>query len=171
MKVPDNTTYFLNAIELSILFIAIFLLIATACSNRTKLDSDDFGKAEKRIEVLKKEIKFPSEVKDTEFELFNVNGFHDSWGSVLPGPSSLSYKFAVKVDTADISRWRQGLVKSDSLRYGDMWTREIVMNRKQNWLMNSQPKYYIAKGLPGGWSTTVVEYYPEGTIFKWVITN
>jgi hypothetical protein len=125
----------------------------------------------KRVEILKQEVRCFSGIKDAEFELFNVNGFKNSSGLSVPGSSSSDYKFVVKVDTADISKWREGMTKFDPDHYEDSWTKEIVKGNKEDWLMTSQPTYYVREGLADGWNTTLVEFYSEGIVFKRVITN
>jgi hypothetical protein len=151
--------------------IIILTLTISSCSETTRLDSDDFSAAEERVEILDPEIPDVSKIMDAEFELFNVNGFSTSSGFSVPGASSLDYMFVVKIDTADISKWKEGMTKFEPEHYDATWTKEIVKNRKENWLTSSQPTYYVRQGLPKGWSTTIVEFYSEGIVFKRVITN
>ncbi len=152
-------------------FLIILSLSISSCSETTRLDSDDFNTAEERIEILMEEIHSLSDIKDAEFELFNVNGFKNSRILSIPGASSYDYKFAMKIDTADISKWREGMTKFDPEHYDDTWIKEIVKDSKEDWLVTSQPTYYVRKGLPDGWNTTIVEFYSEGILFKRVITN
>jgi hypothetical protein len=45
-----------------------------ACDERTiRLDSDDLDTIQERIPVLKQEVHCFSDIRDAEFELFNVN--------------------------------------------------------------------------------------------------
>ena len=150
----------------------VILIITTcACTEITRLDSDEFSTAEERVQILKQEVRCFSDIKDAEFELFNVNGFKNSRGLSVPGASSADYKFVVKVDTGDISKWREGMIKFIPIQYDNTWTKEIVKDSKENWTTNSHPTYYVRQGLPEGSNTTLVEYYPEGIVFKRVITN
>ncbi len=127
----------------------------------TNLDSDDYeGKAD-RIEILRKEIKPFSDIHDAEFELFNVNGFHNQRTSV-PGASSWDYKFVVKIDTVNISKWTSGMQTVKITDYDDNWTKEITKHRKFNWETNSEPQYFIRNGE----NVMLLVYKNEGIIFK-----
>ena len=117
----------------------ILTLTISSCSETNRLDSDDFITAEERVEVLDSEIPDVSKIKDAEFELFNANGFSSSSGFAVPGASSLDYKFVVKIDTADVSKWKEGMTKFEPEHYDATWTMEIVKNRKGNWLTSTQP--------------------------------
>lgn len=80
---------------LSIFSLVILMLIGCSKASELKeLDSDDFKTKEKRVDVLKKEIKYPSDFEDAEFELFNVNGFSNT-RTGIPGASSWDYKFVL----------------------------------------------------------------------------
>ncbi|MCE2994790.1 MAG: hypothetical protein ACK5PC_14105 [Cyclobacteriaceae bacterium] len=146
----------------------ILVLTTSSCSETTRLDSDEFSTAEERVEILKQEVKCFSDIKDTEFELFNVNGFHNSSGPLVPGASSWDYKFAIRVDTVDITKWREGMIKFDPQDYDDTWTKEITKDRRENWLTSSPPTYYVRQGEK---YVTMVEFYLDGIIFKRVITR
>lgn len=140
-------------------FLIILALTIGSCSKTSRLDSNDFSTAEERIEILKQKVRCFSPVKDAEFELFNVDE---------PGWYSLDYKVAIKVDTADIAKWREGMTKFDREHYDDAWIKEIVKNRKENWKTNSQPLYYTRDEHFDGWYTILVEFYSEGMIFMQV---
>ena len=144
----------------------------SACSENTLLDSDTYDTPEERVEVLGKVIQTFSPIKDAEFELFNVNGFNDSDGLSIAGASYSNFKFAVKVDTADIHKWRDGMIKFDPPQhYNKTWIKDIVKNAGENWQTTTAPTYYHRTNLPEGWSTTVVEFYAEGIVFKQVVMN
>ena len=144
-----------------IITIGLFASCASSNSNSTKLDSDDYENTTERIEILKREIKAPSDFQDAEFKLFNVNGFHNQRTSV-PGASSLDYKFAVRIDTIDISKWTIGMQAVVLTNYDDNWTKEITKDRKQNWKTYSKPQYFIRNGE----DVTMLVYKNEGVIFK-----
>jgi hypothetical protein len=152
-------------------FLIILTLTISSCSETTKLDSDDISTAEERVQILNEQIPDVSKINDAEFELFNVNGFSTSSGFSVPGASSLDYKFVIKIDTADIGKWKDGMTKFTPEHYDATWTQEIVKERKENWLTSSLPTYYTRQGLPDGWSTTIIAFYSEGIVFKRVITN
>ena len=143
----------------------------TSCSRPTRLDSDEFSTTRERIEILKKEVVCVTAIHDAEFELFNVNGFGDSNGLSVPGASSSDYRFVVRVDTSDISKWREGFTHVDPSDANDNWTRDIIKNRKETWSTSSKPAYYVRQDLPDGWSTTMIVYSSEGILFKRVIMN
>jgi hypothetical protein len=106
-------------------FLIMLTLTNSSCSETTRLDSDDFSTAEERVEILDQQIPDVSKIKDAEFELFNVNGFSTSSGFSVPGASSLDYKFVIKIDTADISKWKEGMTKVEPEHYDATWTKEI----------------------------------------------
>lgn len=129
--------------------------------NSSKLNSKDYESKLERIEILKKEIKYFSDFLDAEFELFNVNGFHDHRIS-LPGASSWDYKFVIRVDSINISKWTTGMQVIEFTNYDDNWTKEIIKQRKQNWETTSEPQFFIRKGE----DVTMIIYKNEGVIFK-----
>ena len=96
------------------LYILLIFTLVASCLNKhldeTKLDSDDYEKREARLDILTREIKVFSKIVDTEFELFNVNGFHNSRTSV-PGASAWDYKIAIKEGS--------NLVRIGSLIFGE----------------------------------------------------
>jgi len=147
------------------LYIIITIGLFTSCtssnSNSTKLDSDDFDNIVDRIDKFEIEIKPPSDFQDAEFELFNVNGFHNqrTW---VPGSSSWDYKFVVRIDTIDISKWTIGMKEVEITHYDDSWTKEITKGRKQNWRTISKPQYFIRSGE----DVTMLVFKSEGIIYK-----
>lgn len=146
-----------------IIIIGLFGGCKSNDSNSTTLDSDDYTSKADRIKVIKKEIKFFSDFHDAEFELFNVNGFQNqTW---VPGASSWDYKFAIRIDTLNISKWTSGMQEIGLNEYDDHWTKEITKQRKQNWQTNSEPHYFIRNGE----NITMLVYKKEGIIFKRVI--
>jgi hypothetical protein len=100
-------------------------------------------------------------IKDAEFELFNVNGFHNQ-RILVPGSTSLDYKFAIKLDTSDIKKWTKDLTEVKLKDYDDEWTKQIIKNRKQNWRTKSKPQYFTRKGA----NVTVLVFKNEGILFK-----
>lgn len=147
-------------------YIIITIAFLTSCNhaNTSKLDSDDFKNKVERIEKLKLEIKPFSDFLDAEFELFNVNGFYNQRTSV-PGASSLDYKFVVKIDTVNISKWTTGMKEIELTSYDDGWTKEIIKSRKQNWRTISKPLYFKRNGE----NVTMLVFKNEGIIYKRVI--
>ncbi len=148
------------------IYIITTITFLTSCNhtNTSKLDSDDFNNKVERIEKLKLEIKPFSDFLDAEFELFNVNGFHNQRTSV-PGASSLDYKFVVKIDTVNISKWTTGMTEIELTSYDDSWTKEIIKGRKQNWSTLSKPLYFRRNGE----NVTMLVFKNEGIIYKRVI--
>lgn len=114
-----------------------------------------------RIEKLKMEINSLSDFQDAEFELFNVNGFYNHRTSV-PGASSWDYKFVIKIDTVNISKWTTGMIEVEPTEYDDSWTKEIVKGRKHNWQTFSKPQYFKRNGE----DVTVLVFKNEGIIYK-----
>jgi len=53
-------------------------------SNSTNLTSNDITDRSERINILKREVKAFSELKDAEFYLVNANGFSNQRISVTP---------------------------------------------------------------------------------------
>jgi hypothetical protein len=146
-------------------YIFITIGLSGSCSSSdtkfTKLDSDEYESRVDRIEILRKEVKYFSDFHDAEFELFNVNGFRNQRTST-PGLSSWDYKFVVKIDTINISKWTNGMKAAKSTDFDDNWTKEITRKRKQNWETISEPQYFIRDGE----NVTMLVYLKEGIIFK-----
>lgn len=143
------------------IFLSICLLYSCTDSQKTKLDSDDYNTKAKRIKKLKLEINCFSDIQDAEFEMFNVNGFHNQ-RILVPGSTSLDYKFAIKLDTSDIRKWTKNLTEIKLEEYDDKWTKQIIKNRKQNWRTKSKPQYFTRKV----GSVIVLVYKNEGILFK-----
>ncbi len=151
-------------------YIILTILFFVSCneSNSSKLDSDDYEDQAERIERLKIEIISFSDIKDAEFELFNVNGFHGQRTSLSgPGASSWDYKFVVKIDTVDISKWTAGMKEVKLKDYDDNWTKEITESRKENWQTISTPLYFERNGE----NVMSIVYKNEGIIYKRVINS
>ncbi|WP_133259784.1 hypothetical protein [Pseudochryseolinea flava] len=149
-------------------FLTMLALMFSSCSGVTRLDSDDFTDVDSRIDILEKEVRVFSEIHDAEFELFNVNGFQSQrQGFTIPGASSGDYKFVVKVDTADIKKWTEGMVKLDLNHDDDSWTKEIVSARAEHWKTTCEPSYYGRQGD----DVELVLFRENGIIFKRIIIN
>jgi hypothetical protein len=146
------------------IIITIGFIASCSDSNTSRLDSDDYENKVERIEKLKMEIKPYSDFQDAEFELFNVNGFHNLRTSV-PGASSLDYKFVIKIDSMNISKWTTGMTEVELVDYDDSWTKEIIKGRKQNWRKLSKPQYFKRNGE----NITMLVFKNEGIIYKRVI--
>ncbi|MES1181868.1 MAG: hypothetical protein ABUL44_03645 [Flavobacterium sp.] len=149
-----------------IALVAILLLMS--CSTNTdRMDSLELSEKEERITTLRPEIKAYSDFSDAEFELFNVNGFSNSRSSItVPGSSSWYYKFAIKINPSDIAKWTTGMRQVDSVS-DIQWTKQIIVKRKENWKVESPPKYFVREGD----DVEMIVYEKEGFIFKKIINN
>lgn len=146
------------------IFAALILFSCTEQTDTdTRLTSKDYPSKEERITILKQETNLPSEIKDAEFSLFNVNGFTHS-RTTIPGASSWDYQIAVKIDTADIKSWIDNLAQL-SIDTTLSWTGVIPEQRKKEWICKSKPAYYIHKNV------IMVFYRPEGILFRRQIQN
>ena len=96
--------------KFSLIFSVIFLSICFSCSHQRILESASISNKEERIEILSKEVKMFSKIKNAEFHLFNVNGFSNS-SVFLPGASSSKYLFVVEVNSDDINYWINNLIE------------------------------------------------------------
>ncbi|QQR98084.1 MAG: hypothetical protein IPK18_00670 [Sphingobacteriales bacterium] len=151
------------------LLVLLYLLFFFSCKNSkdyTKLDSDDFSERKDRIEKLKENIVYASEIIDAEFELFNVNGFTNTRNTSVPGASSWNYQFVVKIDTSNIQKWLNTFTETKNVVPNLQLISEITKKRKENWKTISKPKFYIRQNDE---STFIVLYEKEGIIFKSVV--
>jgi hypothetical protein len=130
------------------------------------LDSDKFDTKKERIETLKNEIKSNSDFDNTEFELFNVNGFTNT-RTLVPGASSWDYKFVIRVKVSDINKWTEGWIRIKSTDNDLSWTNEIIKKRANEWITISQPEFYTRKGN----DVLMIVFRNEGIIYKRVITK
>jgi len=150
-------------------FYITFLLSLFSCSQRDskpgKLDSDEFENKTERIEALEKEIKSFSEIIDTEFELFNANGFHGQRMTV-PGASSWDYRFVIRIDKNNIFKWTEGFTSIEMPDGDQKWMDEIVKKRKENWIRKSIPEYFQRVEE----NVFLIVYREEGILFKRIIT-
>ncbi|KZS38971.1 hypothetical protein AWE51_10405 [Aquimarina aggregata] len=156
----------MNKIKLILGFLIIGLSSCSNTADSNNLDSDDYDKKDERIKTLEKEIKSFSEIKNAEFELFNVNGFSNS-RTTVPGASSWDYKFAIKVNPSDIDKWTTGLIKIELNGSNKEWMNKIIEKRKNDWKTKTEPEFYTRKED----NVTVAVYKLEGIIFKRVINN
>lgn len=136
-------------------------------SNPNELDSDNYKTIEKRVEVLKGEIKSFSDFDNAEFELFNVNGFSNNNRVTVPGASSWDYKFAIKTNPSNVDKWVKGMTKIESNNVNVQWMNKIIQKRKNDWITDTDPEFYTRKEN----NVIMVVYRSEGIIFKRVITN
>jgi hypothetical protein len=155
---PSKHIYFLALI--------IFCLSCFADTNDPNiLDSDNFPIQAERIQKLGQQIKSFSKIKDAEFELFNVNGFSNARSPTIPGASSWNYTFVVKIEPSDLPKWRNGFRSFTPDGYDDIWTKEIISARNENWITSSTPKYYKRVNS----NVTMIIYEEEGLVFKRVV--
>ena len=134
-------------------------------SNSTTLTSNDITDRSERINILKREVKVFSELKDAEFYLVNANGFSNQRITV-PGASSLYYQFVIKIDTNDISKWTEGMTETSSYSV-DNWMDKLLVSRKENWNIHSIPKAFTRIGD----SVIMFVYNEEGIIYKKLWSN
>lgn len=149
--------------------IAVAALHFSSCSQKTKKDSDEYNTPIERVEALKLELNEHSDFTDAEFELFNVNGFHDARGLTVPGASSWDYKFAVKVDTADVLKWVEGMQKVDSMPWPQQWRSDIVKRDPGKWTGTSIPTFYESS--ENGGDVEAILFHREGIVFKRITQN
>jgi hypothetical protein len=128
------------------------------------MDSDDYDSKEERVEALKKEIKWFSDFENAEFELFNVNGFSNS-RTIVPGASSWNYKFVIKTDPNGIDKWKEGMVKVDTVVFERDVINRIAKDRLSEWVTESEPECYVRVGD----RVFMAVYRPEGIIYKSVV--
>ena len=152
--------------SICLLLILIFSISCSKSLKSTHLDSDNYNDKKKRIEILKKEINQNSKILDAEFELFNVNGFSNN-GNGIPGASSWDYKIAFKIKQSDISKWTKGFSKTDTLKNYLNWTKEIIKQRKNNWLTKSNPEFYFRKNS----NVELIVFRNEGIVYKRILVN
>jgi hypothetical protein len=150
------------------LFLTFFTVVSCNLSstNPNVLSSIAVDSKEERISVLKKEVHTATEIFDAEYHLVNANGFSDQ-RTTVPGASSLSYAFVVKVDTNDINKWTAGLRKLTNSKLTFNWMTKLPEDRKKNWQTDSVFAFYTDDNK----SITVVAYKHKGIIFKQISSN
>jgi hypothetical protein len=131
---------------------------------KTVLDSSNYDDQQERIEKLRTAVTLYSEILDTEFKLFNVNGFNNNRNTV-PGASSWNYRFCVKMDTSYIHQWLTDMTEVPTGKNDTSLIADIVKDRQQNWLTHSKPKYYSN----GANTVSMTVFEEEGIIFKTII--
>lgn len=126
----------------SFLHMIVFLGVAFSCDQRnTELTSETFQTSEKRVQQLKQQIVAPTDFRDAQFRLFNVNGFSRSVAGV-PGASSYDYKFILKIDPNDMNAWTKGLKEASGR---DMkWINELIQNEEKSWFPTNQGEQYYS---------------------------
>lgn len=141
----------------------IFCLLLLNCKHEPRISSKNFPDKNERIETLQKHVKFFSEVENAEFELFNLNGFEESFFST-PGATSLDYQFAVKIKPEDIENWKDpDLVQQFNYPKSVKWMDDLIQFRSNDWRINSIPELYTRKNE----DDVIIIFFPkEGYIFK-----
>lgn len=145
-------------------FLWLFVSCTSGDSNPRQLNSGDYENITERLEVLKKEVNCYSEILDTEFQLFNVNGFKNERVTV-PGATSLDYKFVVRIDTSKMKEWTKDMIEFIPQKIDLKWMKKITAHQPENWNTKSVPKFYHY----GDDKVLVVAYIKEGIIFKRVL--
>ncbi len=131
-----------------------------SCKTPIEMTSIEVDKATERVENLVKEINSFSEIQDTEYDLFNVNGFSKS-RTLVAGGSSFRYDFVIKVDTSELHKWTDDMIITAADEYSIKRFEELVSIRKENWNVNSKPTYYKR-----GDMVNMMVYKEEGIVFK-----
>lgn len=144
----------------SVLLLVGFSMLS--CTNTSELKSIAIDDKAKRIAILENEVNFFSSVTDAEFDLFNVNGFS---GDVvlIPGASSSLYRFVVKVNPHEVKKWEDGLVDTIIAPDNQKWMLELVSHRKENWKVDSKPKFFTRKHSR---KTVIAIFEKEGIVYK-----
>lgn len=161
-------------------FILLFILLTlVSCNSNSsnKLESFDIKNKEKRIEVLSEQIKEYSEILDTDFSLFNANGFGNNF-IFLPAPSSLDYKIAIKIHKENIGSWLKGMYEAKNPNAQDsVWINSILENlenkRRKYWekvIKESKPTRFTISSTNGR-SKIAIIYWKEGVIFERIVQN
>jgi len=156
-----------------IIFLALFLF---SCEEEirtrdhgTRLNSKDYPEKKERLAIFHKFIGTETAITDVEFDLFNVNGFDD--GRLIPGASSLHYRYVLKVDPKNVNPWIDFLMPVDT-NISLSWQDSLVSSRKELWARKSIPLYFkwkVSQNDKG--PVFVTAYEPEGIIFREVIRN
>ncbi len=141
--------------------VLIAFFIYSCTGSNTTINSQDYDDPVDRVEILKNKIVSSSDFTDAEFSLFNVNGFSDG-RTTVPGASSWNYEFGIKVDTADIDNWTEGMSRGDSANYNLSWTIDVTGKRSTSWTTLSEPEIYQR----GEEDVIVILYRNEGIVFK-----
>ncbi len=170
-----------------LLFSLLFLVNCNSNSSDKRnneantLESFEIENTKKRIEILSQQTKMYSEILDTEFSLFNVNGFGNKV-TFIPAASYWHYKIALKVEKNELEKWLIGMYNAENKNAQDsVWVNSILDNldttRKQNWIENmekSNPKRFVMSSTNGR-SKVIIVYQNdnsnEAIVFQRVIQN
>jgi hypothetical protein len=87
--------------------ILLVVLTANYASSPTRIRSADYPDKAERITVLKKYLRMRSEVKDAQFDIYDVNL---NAGSSIPGPTHRDFRIALAVKKADAKKWLSDVV-------------------------------------------------------------
>lgn len=150
--------------KLNFMMILVFLFCAS-CSNKTEIVSKNISDKNERIQKLIVEIKYFSGIRDAEFDLYNVNGFSDDF-VMIPGSSSIDYKFVVKVNPKKVADWTTDLEKTNGDIRAEKWVNSLIETRKNNWQTTSKPIFYKRKDDD---TIRVIVFEKEGIIFKHIL--
>lgn len=150
--------------KLKFMMILVFLLFVS-CSNKTEIVSKNISDKNERIQKLIVEIKYFSGIRDAEFDLYNVNGFSDDF-VMIPGSSSIDYKFVVKVNPKKVADWTTDLEKTTGDIRAEKWVNSLIETRKNNWQTTSKPIFYKRKDDD---TIRVIVFEKEGIIFKHIL--
>ena len=146
------------------MLILVFLLFVS-CSNKTEIVSKNISDKNERIQKLIVEIKYFSGIRDAEFDLYNVNGFSDDF-VMIPGSSSIDYKFVIKVNPKKVADWTTDLEKTTGNIRAEKWVNSLIETRKNNWQTTSKPIFYKRKDDD---TIRVIVFEKEGIIFKHIL--
>lgn len=145
-----------------ILILNFTVISCTSIQNNKTLDSSDLLKPQQRVEILKHEIISFSDFEDSDFILFNINGFNNTRISI-PSASAWDYKFVIKLSKENLDKWLVGMKQIDSL--DESWTKLLSEKRPNYWKTLSKPEYYCREDKP----VFIIVYRDESLLFKRII--
>lgn len=145
-----------------IIIATLLSLFVFSCKEKTVLDSKEYPNKKDRIKIVSENVILASKIYDTEFKLFNVNGFTNTRNLDVPGASSWHYELVVKIDSNDISPWLQGFIEIKHLNSDWSWANQLNKTRKENWESTSKPLFYKRPNE----EVYIILYKKEGILYK-----
>ncbi len=136
------------------------IIILFSCNREyvNPVKSSFYKTKEERINSLKNFFHPRSEIKDAEFEIYDVNMNNCS----IPGPTDRDYRIAVIMDTVYLDKWKDENMHRAVKPFNYEWGIELIKNN---------PAYNIST-LPEAYKTDGREMYifkKEGIIFIRII--
>ena len=143
------------------LMISVCFLVGCG-SGILDVQSSKFSTARKRIAFLRKRMVMFSEIQDTIFDLYDVNG---KFSLGIPGPSHWDFKVIMRVKQHDLPKWVDGFEQIHNPEEELLQWGYKLLQGQPGWTVRSTPSVYERPNETEG-EVIVAIFEEEEIVFK-----